>query len=118
MKFLRRSIVILLLLTASLILLFGPHSGVHLPHAVTVVTYWEKWTGNEGAQMQQIVQDFNNTVGKDKGIYVRYLSIAAVNNKTLAATAAGVPPDIAGLWDGNTVQFAAADALEPLDETL
>ena len=31
------------------------------------------------------------------------------------ASAAGVPPDIAGLWDAQLVQFAAMDALEPLD---
>jgi ABC-type glycerol-3-phosphate transport system substrate-binding protein len=81
-----------------------------------VVRYWEKWTGNEADQMMQIVNDFNNTVGNEKGIYVQYLSMSNINQKTLVATAAGVPPDIAGLWDAQVPQYAAIDALEPLDD--
>lgn len=81
-----------------------------------VVRYWEKWTGKEAEQMMEIVDDFNATVGKEKGIYVQYLSMSNVNQKTLVATAAGVPPDIAGLWDTQVAQFAAINALEPLDE--
>jgi multiple sugar transport system substrate-binding protein len=115
MKLLRRLIVCLLILTASVILLFGPRSGAGLPTDRVIVTYWEKWTGNEATQMKQIVNDFNNSVGKDKGIYVHYLSISDVNKKTLISTAAGDPPDLAGLWDNNIVQFAASDALEPLE---
>ena len=42
--------------------------------------------------------------------------MTAINQKTLIATAAGAPPDIAGLWDSNIVPYAAEDALEPLDE--
>src|SRR5438445_12323814 len=66
--------------------------------------------------MQQIVDDFNRTVGREKKIYVRYLSITAVDKKTLISTAAGVPPDVAGLWDAQVAQFADLDAIEPLDE--
>jgi ABC-type glycerol-3-phosphate transport system substrate-binding protein len=43
------------------------------------------------------------------------MSTTAINQKTLVATAGGVPPDIAGLWEHNVVQYAAQDALEPLD---
>jgi ABC-type glycerol-3-phosphate transport system substrate-binding protein len=81
-----------------------------------VVQYWEKWTGKEAEQMMQIVDDFNRTVGREKNIYVRYLSMSNVNQKTLVATAAGAPPDIAGLWDTQVAQFAAIDAVEPLDD--
>ena len=116
MKFLRKIILIVFFYAGLLVLLFGPRAKFNPPAGRTVVTYWEKWTGNEGAQMQQIVDDFNNSVGREKGIYVRYLPISAVNQKTLVSTAAGVPPDIAGLWDNNIVQFAASDALEPLDD--
>ena len=66
--------------------------------------------------MRQIVDEFNATVGREKKIYVRYLSTSAIEQKTLVATAAGVPPDIAGLYNQNIPQFAAMDALEPLDE--
>ncbi|MDF2440209.1 MAG: multiple sugar transport system substrate-binding protein [Abditibacteriota bacterium] len=98
------------------VLVFGPRPGADRPKNRVVVSYWEKWTGNEAEQMKQIVTDFNNTVGAEKGIYVEYLSMSNVNQKTLVATAAGVPPDIAGLWDTQVAQFAAINALQPLDE--
>ena len=87
-----------------------------LPKDRVIVDYWEKWTGGEAAAMQQIVDDFNNTIGKEKGIFVRYVSTSTINQKTLVATSAGVPPDIAGLFDVNLVQFATMDALEPLEK--
>jgi hypothetical protein len=59
----------------------------------------KKWTNKEAEQMKQIVNDFNNTVGKEKGIFVEYLSMSSINQKTLVSTAAGVPPDVAGVWD-------------------
>jgi ABC-type glycerol-3-phosphate transport system substrate-binding protein len=108
-----------LFFTAALALLaFGPRGSGRpkAPPGFTEVTYWEKWTGNEGAQMQIIVDDFNNTVGKQKKIYVNCLTISEIEERTLAATAAGVPPDIAGVTDEQIAQFAALDALEPLDE--
>jgi ABC-type glycerol-3-phosphate transport system substrate-binding protein len=98
------------------LLIFGPRADESLSKDRIVIDYWEKWTGNEEAQMRIIVNDFNNTVGAQKGIFVRYVSSATINQKTLVATAAGVPPDIAGLFDSNLVQFAAMDALEPLDD--
>jgi multiple sugar transport system substrate-binding protein len=98
------------------LLVLGPRGDEALPKDRVVIDYWEKWTGNEEAQMRVIVDDFNKTVGAQEGIYVRYVSSATINQKTLVATAAGVPPDIAGLFDVNLVQFAALDALEPLDD--
>ncbi len=98
------------------LLIFPPASSIQSPPGRTVVTYWEKWTGNEAEQMKQIVDDFNNTIGARKNIWVQYLSVSSVDRKTLVATAAGVPPDVAGVWDGQVSQFAALDALEPLDE--
>ena len=47
---------------------------------------------------------------------MRYLSTSDIEKKTLIATAAGVPPDIAGLYNQNIPQFASQDALEPLDQ--
>jgi multiple sugar transport system substrate-binding protein len=106
----------LLAVTAGGLILFGPRVGQALPQDRVVVDYWEKWTGNEESQMRQIVDEFNDTVGREKNIFVRYLSTSSINQKTLISTAAGVPPDIAGLWDPNLAQFAALDALEPLDD--
>jgi multiple sugar transport system substrate-binding protein len=98
------------------LLIFGPRADEQLPRGRVVVDYWEKWTGIESQQMRSIVDDFNRSVGAEKGIHVRYVSTSSINQKTLVATAAGVPPDIAGLYDYNLVQFAAMDALEPLED--
>ncbi len=75
--------------------------------------YWEKWTGIEKDAMQAIVDDFNRSQTK---IHVEYLAISAVNQKTLVAIAGGNPPDIAGLWAQDVVDFGDKQALLPLDE--
>src|SRR5947209_12586733 len=112
-----RSLVIAALAIGALLLLaFGPRATDQFPKGRVIVDYWEKWTGVEEAGMRQIVNDFNATIGHDKNIYVRYLSTSAVVEKTLVATAGGVPPDVAGLYNQNIPQFAAMNALEPLEE--
>src|ERR1700678_1988247 len=111
-------VCLLLVVPGVALLAFGPRPGEELPKDCIVVEYWEKWTGNEESQMRQIVDDFNNTVGKEHvpRIYVRYVSTSDIITKELLATAAGVPPDIAGVWAENLTQFAARDALLPLEE--
>ena len=116
MKQIKRVVAALFVLCVALVLAFGPHADVAPVKDRIIIDYWEKWTGAEADQMLQIVDWFNQTVGKEKGIYVRYLSMSSVNQKTLVATAAGAPPDIAGLWDTQVAQFAATDAVIPLDE--
>ena len=115
MRPLKLLILSLLLLPALALLAFGPRDVEEVPRRRVVVEYWEKWTGLEEQQMRQIVDEFNDTVGRDKNIYVRYLAAGDVRRKTLVAIAGGVPPDIAGMWDHTLVQYAALDALEPLD---
>lgn len=73
-----------------------------------VVTYWEKWTGDEMTAMKSVVDDFN--ASQDR-IYVKYLSISGIAEKTLLATSGGNPPDLAGLWTDQVVQYADAGAL-------
>lgn len=73
-----------------------------------VVTYWEKWTGDEMNAMKRVVDGFN--ASQDR-IEVQYLSISGVAEKTLLATSGGNPPDVAGLWSDQVVQFADAGAL-------
>lgn len=77
------------------------------------ITYWEKWTGAEGAAMQQVVDQFNRSQNR---IAVEYLAVSAVDRKTLVATAGGDPPDVAGLWIFNVFSFSDRDALMPLDD--
>jgi len=116
MKPLKSIVITCLGVLAIAVLFFGPRAGSDVPPGRIVIDYWEKWTADEEAQMRLIVNEFNESVGKEKNIFVRYVSTSNVNQKALVATAAGVPPDVAGLWDGNLVQFAELDALEPLEE--
>jgi ABC-type glycerol-3-phosphate transport system substrate-binding protein len=77
---------------------------------VTVV-YWEKWTGQEGEEMRKVVDAFNRSQDR---VFVKYLSISGVDQKTLLATAGGDPPDIAGVWQEQVAQFSDAGALTDL----
>ena len=112
----KRLIFALLLFIAGWFLIFGAHRETAIPKDAVVVEYWEKWVGTEADQMRQIVDDFNRTTGAQKHIYVRYLSLSKLDQKLLIASAAGVPPDIAGLWDPQTAEFASLGAIQPLDE--
>ncbi len=98
------------------VLVFGPRPHENSVQGRVHVQYWEKWTGLEAQQAQEVVDAFNSTVGKEKGIWVDMTSMSQIDRKTLISTAAGVPPDVAGLWDGQVLQYASMNALEPLDD--
>ena len=117
MIWVRRIVFSLIAVVAASFLVFGaPKTANDVPADFVIVRYWEKWTGNEASQMRQIVDDFNRTVGREKKIHVQYMSMSQIDEKALVSIAAGVPPDIAGLWDPQVVQFAALGALQPLDD--
>jgi ABC-type sugar transport system permease subunit/ABC-type glycerol-3-phosphate transport system substrate-binding protein len=96
---------------------FCPQAALAAPSPTgrTVVTYWEKWTGAEMDGMQAVVDDFN--ASQDR-IFVEMVPTTGLDRKTMIATAGGVPPDIAGLWDENVASFAEKGILAPLDERL
>jgi ABC-type glycerol-3-phosphate transport system substrate-binding protein len=79
---------------------------------VTVI-YWEKWTGDEAEQMRKVVDKFNKSQDR---IFVKYLSISGVAQKTMLATAGGTPPDVSGIWQDQLCQFADANALMDLTD--
>lgn len=119
MKYLSRLILALMVIGAAGVLVFGPSSEAPLPagrNSDLVIHYWEKWVGPEEEAMQEIVDDFNRSVGKEKHIYVEMMSMSDIDQKTLVATAGGVPPDVAGLWDPMVVQLGTLGALEPLED--
>lgn len=96
------------------ILAFGKRPYSDVPAGCVRITYWEKWTGLEAQQAKDIVNRFNETEGKAKGIYVDYISMSQIDRKTLLSTAAGMPPDIAGVWDSQVALYSAMGALEDL----
>ena len=104
-----------MVLGAAALVALGPRPYRDVPADRTLVTYWEKWTGPDAEAMRAIVDDFNRTVGAEKKIHVQYISLANVQYKTLAATAGGVPPDIAGLWTAQVMQYALRGGAMPLD---
>src|SRR5438876_12412951 len=114
MKWISRSILIVMIALGGVLLAFGPRPQEKIPSQRVVIQYWEKWSGVDADPMRAVVEDFNNTVGKQRGIYVEYISMATVQCKTLAATAAGVPPDVSGLWPDQVVQYSRKDAAWPL----
>jgi multiple sugar transport system substrate-binding protein len=105
------SLIVALILVAGFWYVFKPDAApadgkVH-------IRYWEKWTGFEEKAMRNVVDAFNRSQDR---IYVEMLSVSAVNQKMLLATAGGNPPDVAGLWEYDVVTFADYDAIRPLDE--
>lgn len=120
MKWVRIGLLNTFIAGALALLLFGPRPNIErAEEGVVIINYWEKWGGREGAQMRQIVEDFNATQTRNKHgqvIRVNYLTVSSINIKTMIATAAEVPPDIAGLWDYDVPPYASLDALLPLDE--
>jgi ABC-type sugar transport system permease subunit/ABC-type glycerol-3-phosphate transport system substrate-binding protein len=77
------------------------------------LTYWDKWTTFEKDAMQAVVDDFNASQSR---IFVDFMSISDIDKRTLLAAAAGVPPDVAGVWTVNVVEYADKNAVLPLDD--
>jgi multiple sugar transport system substrate-binding protein len=82
---------------------------------ITHVTYWEKWTDFERDAMKVVVDKYNATEGKRKGIFVDFMPVSDIANKTLLAASGGNPPDIAGLSTISLAAFADNAAVLPLD---
>lgn len=79
------------------------------------VVYWEKWTGSEGEAMRKVVEAFNASQDQYE---VKMLTVTAIQNKTMLATAGAVPPDVAGLFGDNVAQYASSNAVRPLDDLI
>jgi multiple sugar transport system substrate-binding protein len=112
---LARSLLIVGIAAAGLLAVVGSERAASRqarPDRVTV-TYWEKWNGDEANAMKRVVDAFN--ASQDR-IFVKFLSISNIADKTLLATSGGNPPDVAGLWSDQVVQFAEANALTDLTD--
>jgi ABC-type glycerol-3-phosphate transport system substrate-binding protein len=116
MAHVKQVILALLILAAIAVLVMPIQTEFGAPADRTVVRYWSYWSGREADQMQEIIDEFNTTVGAEKKIWVQYISMSQADEKTLIATAAGVPPDVAGVWGDQIAQFAAMNAVIPLEE--
>jgi ABC-type glycerol-3-phosphate transport system substrate-binding protein len=79
------------------------------------LTYWEKWTGEEGEAIRKVVDDFNRSQNR---IFVEYLNMSQIDRKVIIATAGGTGPDIAGIWSHTLTSMADNNALMPLDDLI
>lgn len=115
-----RAIALTLLLGAPVaaLLLFGPRGTHAIPAGRTIIRYWDKWTGVEGAAVQRVVDRFNATDGFRHNLWVDYNALGDVDKRMLIATAGGDPPDLAGLFDRFVPQYADQGALLPLDDAI
>ncbi len=93
--------------------LFGPRGTQAIPPGRIVLDYWEKWTRHEGDAMERIVDAFNKSQSR---IWVRYIVVSDIGQKSLVSIAGGNPPDIIGLYAFNVTPYAESGAILPLDD--
>jgi ABC-type glycerol-3-phosphate transport system substrate-binding protein len=93
--------------------LFGPRGTSEITRGRIVLDYWEKWTRHEGDAMERIVDEFNRSQDR---IFVRYLVVSDIGQKSLISIAGGRPPDIIGLYAFNVPPYAEMGAILPLDD--
>ena len=94
-------------------ILFGPRGRQDIPGGRIVLDYWEKWTRHEGDAMERVVDAFNASQGR---IWVRYIVVSDIGQKSLVSIAGGNPPDIIGLYAFNVTPYAESGAILPLDD--
>ncbi|QOJ01527.1 MAG: extracellular solute-binding protein [Phycisphaeraceae bacterium] len=90
-----------------------PRSRREVPPGRRIVRYWEKWTGPEGAAVQEIVDLFN---ASQERYWVLRSPVSDLQTKAMVAIGGGDPPDLVGLHSYSVPQYARAGALMPLDE--
>jgi multiple sugar transport system substrate-binding protein len=83
---------------------------------VVHVAYWEKWTDFERDAMKVVVDKYNRTEGAKKHIFVDFMPVSGIEDKTILATSGGLPPDVAGLSTISLAAFADNNAIVPLDD--
>jgi ABC-type glycerol-3-phosphate transport system substrate-binding protein len=88
-----------------------PRRRAAIPRGRTVVTYWEKWTAEEGAAVQAVVDRFN---AEHARIWVERVAVSDIVPKAMVAIGGGDPPDLVGLYSFNVPLFAESGALTPL----
>jgi len=84
----------------------------------TELNYWYAYTGVVQETNETLIKNFNETVGKQKGIHVTGSTQGAYSDvlqKVQAATIAGNPPNLFVLDVGVTSMMAMSGLMEPLD---
>ncbi len=114
-------IAVILLFLASLFGCGASEYGLDPSDPITV-TMWHNYGGQMKDTMDALITEFNNTVGRDRGVVINVTSIQASKdqNEKLAMIAAGDPgapeiPDIATAYPSMALLLSEAGLLAPLD---
>lgn len=76
----------------------GAQPSAEAPEGATELIFWSQWSGENAAQFQTIIDEYNNGEGKDNNIFVKIERVEDENSemmmKLMAARLAGTMPDI------------------------
>lgn len=93
------------------------------PDNPVTITMWHNYGGQMKDTMDALIAEFNNTLGRERGIVISVTSIQASKdqNEKLAMIARGDPgaplmPDIATAYPSVALLLAEANLLAPLDD--
>jgi multiple sugar transport system substrate-binding protein len=122
---LSRKIALAVILHLMLAILFfgcGSPQGELDPQNPVTITMWHNYGGQMKDTMDALIDQFNDTVGREHGIIINVTSIQATKdqNEKLAMIAAGDPgtpemPDIVTVYPAVASSLADANLLAPLD---
>jgi multiple sugar transport system substrate-binding protein len=91
---------------------YTPRDQAVVPKGRVELTYWEKWTGSEGAAAQAMVDGFNRS--QDRA-WVHLVQVSDITAKAMVAIGGGDAPDLVGLYSYSVPGFAEAGAVMPMD---
>ena len=83
------------------------------------LTYWYCWTDKIKENNEERIQEFNDTIGKERGIHVTAESQGSyddLNSKLKSAFVAGEAPDVCVMVINSTKVFADGGMIQPIDE--
>lgn len=83
------------------------------------LTYWYCWTDKIKENNEERIQEFNDTVGKEKGIHVTAESQGSyddLNAKLKSTFVAGEAPDVCVMVINSTKVFADGGMIQPIDD--
>ncbi len=95
----------------------GSTGAVKLGDPVTV-TFWHSQSGNNEKALNEIVQKFNSTNGKNITLNAEFQSenYTDIYRKVMASIQAGSPPDTAVAYESMVVDYMKANAVVDLDD--
>ncbi len=120
----KKTLFILLSLTLLLTCLAGcGKTGMSSPQNPVTLTMWHNYGGDMQQTMDLLIDQFNATIGKEKGVVINVTAISSSSdlNKSLAMIVNGDPgapkmPDIFTGYPKIAMQFQEKDMLVNLDE--